>query len=181
MCWQKMLRRGCLEWRVPHPSISPYSTFFLAPARISHPSTKCSPDCSWFWFWQWQPGVFSSPILCGHFRCGPFSVTHQVQADIALWCHSSIPSPPPPLASTLTRLLHALRPAGVTTPSDSCPRIEASLQSLSASSLLLMTLCPFTQTTRVSLSFLLLSSVLQPRGVVRRVPDLAFSELRSPT
>ena len=40
-----------------------------------------------------------------------------------------------PRASALTRLLHALRPAGVTIPSDSCPSMEASLRSLSTSSL----------------------------------------------
>ena len=81
------------------------------------------------------------------------------------------------LSSALVRLLHALRPAGVTTPSDSCSKSEASLHSLSASSLPLMPLCPLTQTTRVSMSYLLSSSVLQSRSVAGRIPDLAFSQL----
>ena len=62
----------------------------------------------------------------------------------------SIPSQLPPLASALTLLLHALSPAGVTTPSDSWPMIEASLHSLSASSFPSIPLWPLTQAAQVS-------------------------------
>ena len=49
--------------------------------------------------------------------------------------YDATPVPLLPLASALTRLLHALRRAGITIRSDSCPSLEVSLQSLSAPSL----------------------------------------------
>ena len=64
--------------------------------------------------------------------------------------HPRIPSPVPPLASALTLLLHALRPAGVTTPSDSWPRIEVCLHSWSAFSFPSIPLWPLTQASLVS-------------------------------
>src|SRR5258706_84931 len=86
--------RECLVF---HSRISSLSTSFLFSSSDSHLSTRCSPDCSWWPHWHSDVSLFF--ILCSHFRCGPFSVTHQVYADIAFRCHPSIPAPLPPLAS----------------------------------------------------------------------------------
>ena len=62
--------------------------------------------------------VSALPILCSHPFCDPLSDRHQVYADKAFRHYPSRPFPFPPLASAFTLLAHALRPAGVTMPSD---------------------------------------------------------------
>ena len=86
---------------------------------------------------------------------------------------------PGPLASARTLLLHALRPAGVTTPSDSWPRIEASLHSLSALSFPSIPLWPLTQARPVSSrSCVLLQSSLRIRASISdrggAIPESSF-------
>ena len=116
----------------------PSASFFLL-ARPPRASLPCMPVIT-------APHLHLSesalPILNSHPFCGPLSDRHQVQADKAFRHHPIRSFPFPPLASALTLLDHALRPAGVTMPSDSYPRMDACLLSLSAASLALMSLCP---------------------------------------
>ena len=131
-----------LTARPPRASFHSFQTALrsLHWSSSGHSSTTCVPVIL-------SPHLHLSVsaflILNSHSFCGPLF-------DRDFLHHPSSPLFPPPLASALSLLAHALNPAGVSTPSDSCPSMEVCLLILSASSLPLMSLCPLTHAMYVS-------------------------------